>query len=115
MTLLATHSRIRTIEQSTHLSVCSDTKKANLTGIEADLSVMSCFQMRRGVMTEYNHPRSIRGRRRNRLVDVEDARRNLRVFNEADDPHNTLTFGTGQRINLIYLLNQSCPVLPEGL
>jgi len=80
MTLLATHSRIRTIEQSTHLSVCSDTKKANLTGIEADLSVMSCFQMRRGVMTEYNHPRSIRGRRRNRLVDVEDARRNRRLW-----------------------------------
>jgi hypothetical protein len=38
MTLLVTHSRIRSIEQSTHLSVCSDTKKANFPGIQADLS-----------------------------------------------------------------------------
>jgi len=39
MTLLVTHFRSRSIEQSTHLSVCSDAKKANLTGIQADLPV----------------------------------------------------------------------------
>ena len=38
MTQLVTHFRIRSIAQSTRLSVCSDAKKANLTGIQADLT-----------------------------------------------------------------------------
>jgi len=38
MTLLVTHSRTRSIEQSSRLSVCSDLQKAYLTGIQAGLS-----------------------------------------------------------------------------
>jgi len=46
MTMLVTHSRIRSIEQSTHLPVCSNTKKANLTEIQTNPSVTPFFTMR---------------------------------------------------------------------
>jgi len=46
MTLLVTHPRIRSIEQSTHLSVCSDVKKTNLTGIQAGVTPPPFFTMR---------------------------------------------------------------------
>ena len=46
MTLLVTHSRLRSIEHSPHLSVCSDARKANLTGIQADLTHTPFFTMR---------------------------------------------------------------------
>ena len=38
-----------------------------------------------------------------------------RVLDAADDPHGALTFRTDQRIDFVYLLNQSRPVPPEGL
>ena len=40
---------------------------------------------------------------------------NLRIFDEADDAHDTLAFGTDQGIDLINLLNQPCPIFPECL
>ena len=80
MTLRLTHLHIHSIEQSTHLPVCSDDKKATFPGIQANLTVTSCFQMHHGVMTECNHPMSIEDQRRRRRVDVEDARRNRRLW-----------------------------------
>ena len=46
------------------------------------------------------------------LENVPDHRH---VFNKADDAHDALTFRTNQKINLIYLLNQSCPAFSESL
>ena len=45
----------------------------------------------------------------------EDITDDLRVFDEADDPHGAFAFRTNQRINLVYFLNQSCPAFPECL
>ena len=59
---------------------CVTCKTGFSTGIQTDLTVTSCFQMRHGVMTEYIHPKCIQDRRRCRLVDVEDARRNRRLW-----------------------------------
>jgi hypothetical protein len=38
----------------------------------------------------------------------------LNVFDKPDDPHDSLAFGTNQRVNFIYLLNQPRPIFPEG-
>ena len=43
MTPVKVFGNIRSIEKSAHLSVCSDTKKANLTGIQASLSITPYF------------------------------------------------------------------------
>jgi len=43
ITPLKVFGNIRSIEKSPLLSVCSDAKKANLTGIQAGLSVTPCF------------------------------------------------------------------------
>lgn len=79
MTLRLTHLHIHSIEQSTHLPVCSDDKKATFPGIQANLTVTSCFQMHHGVMTECNHPMSIEGRRRSCQVRSGDTLRSLRA------------------------------------
>jgi len=39
----------------------------------------------------------------------------LPVFDEADDPHGSPTLRTGQRIDLVDLLDQPGPVLPAFL
>ena len=80
MTPLKAHYDIHLFEKYDHLLAVSPYKKLIFPGIQEDLSGTSCFQMRHGVMTEYNHPRNIRGRRRRRRVDVEDARRNRRLW-----------------------------------
>jgi len=43
ITPLKVFGNIRSIEKSAHLSVCSDAKKANLTGIQASLSITPYF------------------------------------------------------------------------
>jgi len=43
MTPVKVFGNIRYIEKSAHLSVCSDAKKANLTGIQASLSITPYF------------------------------------------------------------------------
>ena len=43
----------------------------------------------------------------------EDVPDDLRVFDEADDAHGALAFRTDQRIDLVYFLNQPCPIFPE--
>jgi len=44
MTPLKVFCNIRSIEKSAHLLVCSDARKANLTGIQAGLSVTLFFE-----------------------------------------------------------------------
>ncbi len=39
----------------------------------------------------------------------------LAVIYRTDDPHFPLTLWADQRINFVYLLNQSCPAFPEYL
>ena len=43
----------------------------------------------------------------------EDVADDLCVFDEADNPHVSLTFRADQGINFINLLNQPCPILSE--
>ena len=45
----------------------------------------------------------------------EDFPYNLRVFDETDDPHGSLTFWADQRFDLVYFLNQPRPIFPECL
>jgi hypothetical protein len=42
---------------------------------------------------------------------LEDLLDHFLIFDESDDSHLTLAFGTGQGINLIYFLNQPRPIL----
>jgi hypothetical protein len=41
---------------------------------------------------------------------LEDLFDHLLILNETNDLHLPLTFGARERINLIYFLNQPCPV-----
>lgn len=78
MTALKAHSGIHPLKKNFHLLAALPAEQAFPPGIQTDLTVTSCFQMRHGVMTGCNHPRNIPGRRRRQRVDVEDARRNRR-------------------------------------
>ena len=49
-------------------------------GIQTDLAVTSCFQMRHDVRIECNRRMNIQDRRNSRLVDVEYVRRNRRFW-----------------------------------
>jgi hypothetical protein len=42
-----------------------------------------------------------------------DSLDNMGEFNKGDNPHLFMAFGADQRVNLIYFLNQACPVFPE--